>query len=85
MADETQPENTQEENGQEEENGSPGEMVEVGTYAVGGAAAGAGMSTLGGIKLAVAGTVVANMFPIVALGAVTGVAAYGLKKAFWDK
>ncbi len=91
MTDEKQPENTtvsddtNQNNTQEEEIGNPADIMEVGAYAAGGAAAGMGMSVLGGIKLAVAGTVVGGMLPVAAVGAVTGIAAYGLKKTFWDK
>jgi hypothetical protein len=77
MTDEKQAENVQ------EEESKSGDMMEVGAYAAGGAAAGAGASILGGVKLIVAGSVMTSMLPVVAVGAVTGVAAYGLKKSFW--
>lgn len=49
---------------------------------VGGAAMGAGVSTVvGGMGLAVGGTAIAvGMAPVVAVGAVAGLASYGLKK-----
>jgi len=80
MTDETQPENTQ-----EEKSSNKAEMMEAGVYAAGGAAAGAGASVLGGIKLTIAGTIVGGMLPVAVIGAITGVAAYGVKKTFWDK
>jgi hypothetical protein len=57
---------------------------EAAAYAAGGAAAGAGLAaTVGGMGLAVGGTAVAiTAAPVVAAGAVVGLAAYGLKKAF---
>jgi len=59
---------------------------EVGMFAAGGAAAGAGTSaTLGGMGLAVGGTAIGiGMTPVVVAGTVVGLAAFGLKKAFWD-
>ncbi len=57
---------------------------EAGIYAAGGAAGGAGLSTmLGGMGLAVGGTAVSiGMAPIVGAGAIVGLAAYGVKKGF---
>ncbi|MGB3191224.1 MAG: hypothetical protein WBB43_17605 [Limnoraphis sp.] len=58
------------------------DLAEVAGFAVGGAAAGAGVSTfLGGMGLAVAGTAFSiGMAPVVGAGAVVGLAAYGVKK-----
>lgn len=52
-------------------------------YAAGGAVAGAGLSAwLGGMGLAVGGTAIGiGMAPVIAAGAVVGLAAYGVKKA----
>lgn len=57
--------------------------VDAGIHAAGGAAAGAGVSSLvGGMGLAVGGTAVGiGMFPVAAAGAVAGLAIYGVKKA----
>lgn len=59
---------------------------ELGAYVAGGAAAGAGVShVVGGMGLAVAGTGVGIGLGTVAVaGVVVGVAAYGVKKAFFD-
>lgn len=58
------------------------EYAEYATFAGVGAAGGAGVSyLLGGMGLAVGGTAVGiGMFPVAALGAVVGLAAYGTKK-----
>jgi len=55
-------------------------------YVAGGAVAGAGVaSAVGGMGLAVGGTAVAiGAAPVVAAGAVVGLAAYGLKKLFFN-
>jgi hypothetical protein len=55
-------------------------------YGAGGAVAGAGLSSvIGGMGLAVGGTAVGiGMLPVAALGAVVGLAAYGVKKAMED-
>ena len=57
---------------------------EVGAYAAGGAATGAGVSaTIGGMGLAVGGTAVGiGMAPMIGVGSVVGLAAYGVKKGF---
>ncbi|MEK8017734.1 MAG: hypothetical protein VSS75_012755 [Candidatus Parabeggiatoa sp.] len=67
------------------ENSKAKDYKEIGIFAAGGAAAGAGTSaTLGGMGLAVGGTAVGiGMTPVVVAGIVVGLAAYGLKKAFW--
>jgi hypothetical protein len=59
--------------------------VEVAAFAAGGAAAGAGVAaSVGGMGLAVGGTAFAiTATPVVAAGAVVGLAIYGLKKAFF--
>jgi len=59
---------------------------ELGAYVAGGAAAGAGVShVVGGMGLAVAGTGVGIGLGTVAVASVVvGVAAYGVKKAFFD-
>lgn len=51
-------------------------------FVAGGVAAGAGLSAwLGGMGLAVGGTAIGiGMAPVVAAGAVVGLAAYGVKK-----
>lgn len=61
-------------------NNNAGEAV---GYAAGGAVAGAGLSAwLGGMGLAVGGTAIGiGMAPVIAAGAVVGLAAYGVKKA----
>ena len=58
--------------------------VDAGIHAAGGAAAGAGVSSvIGGMGLAVGGTAVGiGMLPVAAAGAVAGLAFYGLKKVF---
>ncbi len=58
-------------------------LKEAAGFAAGGAAAGAGASALlGGMGLAIGGTAVGIvMAPILGLGAIVGLAAYGLKKA----
>ncbi|MGF1538229.1 MAG: hypothetical protein ACFB4J_17330 [Elainellaceae cyanobacterium] len=58
------------------------DTVEFTLFTATGAAAGAGVAaTVGGMGLAVGGTAVAiTAAPVVAAGAVVGVAAYGLKK-----
>ena len=58
--------------------------VDAGIHAVGGAAAGAGVSgVIGGMGLAVGGTAVGiGMLPVATAGAVVGLAFYGIKKAF---
>jgi hypothetical protein len=60
--------------------------AEVVGYVAGGAAAGAGVAgAVGGMGLAVGGTAVAiGAAPVVAAGAVIGLAVYGLKKAFFN-
>jgi hypothetical protein len=71
----------------ESEKSQPFQSVgEVGAYTAGGAIAGAVTSaTLGGMGLAVAGTAVGiGMLPVTIAGAVVGLAAFGLKKAFFD-
>lgn len=62
---------------------SDNDATEATAYAVGGAVAGAGVAaTVGGMGLAVGGTAIAiTAAPVVAVGAVVGLAAYGLKKA----
>ncbi|PSB06602.1 hypothetical protein C7B61_08665 [filamentous cyanobacterium CCP1] len=62
------------------------DAVEAGIYAAAGAAGGAAVSaTIGGIGLAAMGTAVGiGMTPVVAAGAVVGLAAYGLKKALFQ-
>jgi hypothetical protein len=59
--------------------------VEVAAFAAGGAAAGAGVAaSVGGMGLAIGGTAVAiTATPVVAAGAVVGLAIYGLKRAFF--
>ena len=61
------------------------DKTEAARYVAGGAAAGAGVAaTVGGMGLAVGGTAVAiTAAPVVAGGAVVGLAAYGFKKAFF--
>ena len=63
---------------------SGGDPFEAAAFAGGGAAVGAGVAaTVGGMGLAVGGTAVAiTAAPVIAVGAVAGLAAYGLKKAF---
>jgi len=60
------------------------DLQEAAGFTAGGAAAGAGVAaTVGGMGLAVGGTAVGiGMAPVVAAGAVVGLAAYGLKKVF---
>lgn len=60
------------------------DIQEAGAFAAGGAVAGAGVAaTVGGMGLAVGGTAVAiGAAPVVAVGAVAGLAAYGIKKLF---
>jgi hypothetical protein len=55
-------------------------------YAAAGAAAGAGLSAwIGGMGLALAGTAVSiGMAPVAAVGAMAGLAVYGVKKALED-
>lgn len=61
------------------------DKAEAAMYTAGGAAAGLGVaSTVGGMGLAVGGTAIAiTAAPVVAGGAVIGLAAYGFKKAFF--
>jgi hypothetical protein len=58
-------------------------LKEAAGFAAGGAAAGAGASALlGGMGLAIGGTAVGiGMAPVMGLGAIVGLAAYGLMKA----
>lgn len=58
-------------------------LKEAAAFAAGGAVAGAGAGTLlGGMGLAVGGTAIGiGMAPVVAAGAVVGLAAFGIKKA----
>ncbi|UBF24812.1 hypothetical protein K9N68_24600 [Kovacikia minuta CCNUW1] len=58
-------------------------LKEVVAFATGGAAAGAGFSSMiGGMGLAVGGTAFSiGIAPVAAAGTVIGLAAYGLKKA----
>lgn len=58
-------------------------LKEAAGFAAGGAAAGAGVSTLlGGMGLAVGGTAIGiGMAPVVAAGAVVGLAIFGATKA----
>ncbi len=60
------------------------EKVEAAAYAAGGAAAGAGVAAaVGGMGLAVGGGAVAiGAAPVIAAGAIVGLAAYGIKKLF---
>jgi hypothetical protein len=57
--------------------------VDASLHAAGGAAAGAGVAAVvGGMGLAVGGTAVGiGMLPVAAVGAVFGLAFYGIKKA----
>jgi hypothetical protein len=61
-----------------------GDVVEAAAFAAGGAAAGAGVAgAVGGMGLAVGGGAVAiGAAPVIAAGAIVGLAAYGLKKIF---
>ena len=61
-------------------------LAEAAGFAAGGAATGAGVSAaLGGMGLAVGGTAISiGMAPVAAVGAVLGLAAYGIKKALDD-
>jgi hypothetical protein len=60
--------------------------AEAAGYAASGAAAGAGLaSVVGNMGLAGAfGGIAVGAAPVIAVGAVVGLAAYGLKKAFED-
>ena len=64
-------------------NKSIDKTFDAGIHAVGGAAAGASVSTVvGGMGLAVGGTAVGiGMLPVTAAGAIVGLAVYGMKKA----
>jgi uncharacterized membrane protein YebE (DUF533 family) len=60
--------------------------AELGVFAAGGGVAGAAASTMiGNMGLAVAGTAVSvGLLPVVAIGAVAGLAMYGVKQAFFS-
>lgn len=68
------------------EQSSSSSPLEVATYTVGGGAVGAATSVFAGkMGLAVAGTVVSmGLLPVAAVGAVTGLAVYGLKRAIYN-
>jgi uncharacterized membrane protein YebE (DUF533 family) len=70
----------------EQPNHSSGNAAEVAAFAAGGGVAGAAASTLvGNMGLAVAGTAVSvGLLPIVAIGAIAGLAVYGVKQAFFS-
>ncbi len=70
----------------DEQSSSSGKAAEVAAFAAGGGVAGAAASTLvGNMGLAVAGTAVSvGLFPIVAIGAIAGLAVYGVKQAFFS-
>lgn len=71
---------------QQSEQPSSSSPLEVATYTVGGGAVGAATSVFAGkMGLAVAGTVVSmGLLPVAAVGAVTGLAIYGLKRAIYN-
>jgi hypothetical protein len=62
-----------------------GDKTELVVSGIGGAVAGASLSSaIGGMGLAVGGTAVSiGMAPVAAAGAVVGLALYGVKKAFF--
>jgi|JFJP01.1.fsa_nt_gi uncharacterized membrane protein YebE (DUF533 family) len=65
---------------------SSGKAAEVAAFAAGGGVAGAAASTLvGNMGLAVAGTAISvGLLPVVAIGAIAGLAVYGVKQAFFS-
>jgi hypothetical protein len=83
MQDQSEP---QDENNDNTAGSAKNNLSEVAIYAGTGAAVGAGISaSLGGMGLAVAGTAVGiGMAPVAIVGGIVGLAAYGLKKAFFD-
>jgi hypothetical protein len=66
-------------------NGNSESLGEAAAFTAGGAAAGAGVAaTVGGMGLAVGGTAVAiTAAPVIAAGAVVGLAVFGLKKSLF--
>jgi hypothetical protein len=71
---------------QPEQATSGSSVTEVATYTVGGGAVGAATSVFAGkVGLAVAGTAVSlGLLPVIGVGAVTGLAVYGLKRAIYS-